>query len=380
MPILLRLSRLVLIAACVFGPRGALSQAIDRPPAPRGADPNDWEAYYNAGVELLDRDSRAAEANFVWASRLRPDRAEPYYGSWIAFWARDFDRFPDYLRDDDKVLRDPRVRHADSLRMIAFHRSPFVHEGLELFLFNKLPGNFYDDQITRAWIALGRAELPLALDLFGKSIQREPKKYGSLHFVRASAFVNTRHNDSAIVELRTLLAQLRDQDEKSVGSSYRSKELLEYAVGLLQMQTRNTAAAREAFGRSIVENAAFVPAHNMLGQLALTAKDTTTALAEYALAMEAEPADVEARIGHGKALILAHHPGAAATDFLKAANLEPYYAEPFYQLAVALEAAGNKPSAGDFYSKFYARAAQSDARRLEAQRKWQELTSGPPLR
>jgi predicted Zn-dependent protease len=352
------------------------SLAIDRPPAPRDADPNDWEAYYNVGIELLDRDSRGAEANFAWASHLRPDRAEPYYASWVAFWAREFDRFPDYLKNDEKVLRDPRVRHADSLRTISFHRSPFVHEGLELFLFNKLPGHFYEDQITHAWIALGRADLPPAIDLFGKSIQREPKKYGYLRFVRASAFVNTRHGDSAIVELKALLAQLREQDEKSVGTDYRSKELLEYAVGLLQLQARNPAAARESFGRSVAENAAFVPAHNALGQMALTAKDTATALAEYALAMEVEASDVEARIGHGKALMLAHHPTEAAADFLRAVNLEPYYAEPFYQLATALEAAGNKPSAGDFYSKFFARAPQSDTRRAEAQRKWQEFTGG----
>src|ERR1700709_957949 len=99
MSILSRLLRIVLAAGCAFAPRLAGSQGLDHPPVPRDADPNDWQVYYNAGAALLRRDSRGAEANFAWASRLRPDRAEPYFGSWVAFWAHEFDRFPDYLRD-----------------------------------------------------------------------------------------------------------------------------------------------------------------------------------------------------------------------------------------------------------------------------------------
>src|SRR5262245_63981256 len=65
------------------------AQNPKRPSVPRGADPNDWEAYYDLGIELLQNDRGGpAEAAFLWASRLRPDRAEPLYARWIAFWVR----------------------------------------------------------------------------------------------------------------------------------------------------------------------------------------------------------------------------------------------------------------------------------------------------
>src|SRR5262245_18902722 len=202
----------------------------ERPRVQRSADPNDWESYFDMGIELLQKDrGDQADAAFFWASRLRPDRAEPLFASWIAFWVRDrrnFDKFGDYLRDDERVLRDPQVQRADALRYAALRRNPFVHQGFIIYLYDRLPGQWKEDQLTAAWLALGRAQLPIALVRFGRIIAIDQTKYGYLRFVRASAFANSAQYDSAATQLSLLLTQLRGDDDKTLGSMYQSKELL----------------------------------------------------------------------------------------------------------------------------------------------------------
>jgi predicted Zn-dependent protease len=344
-----------------------------RPSLPRDKDANDWEAYYNLGVEQLGHSSDRAEAAFVWASRLRPDRPEPLYGQWLAIHMRDSRRFERYLQDDEKTLRDPEVVRADSLRAAAFRRNPFVHQGLIVLLWDRLPGQWPDNALTRAWLSLGRANLPDAAHEFGMLIRRNPEKYGYLHFVRAATLVSLHQFDSAATEISALLAQERAQDTKSLGNGYESKELLEYALGLLQLNLRNAAAAREAFGRATVENAGFAPAHALLGELAVAARDTTTALLEFGLAAETDPTDAVILIGYGKALRVAGRPADAAVQFRKAAVLEPYYAEPFLSLALALEEAGDSAGATDAYGQFLSKSTQSDSRRSAVEQRLQAL-------
>src|ERR1051325_3603975 len=109
-----------------------------RPALPRDKDPNDWEAYYDLGVQQLGHSADRAEAAFVWASHLRPDRPEPLYAQWLVFHMRDGQRFERYLQDDEKTLHDPGVVRADSLRAAAFRRNPFVHQGLIVLLWDRL--------------------------------------------------------------------------------------------------------------------------------------------------------------------------------------------------------------------------------------------------
>lgn len=348
----------------------ANAQQPERPRLPRGADPNDWEAYYDLGIERLQKDDGStADAAFYWASRLRPDRGDPLYGRWLAYWAGDIGKFRDYLRGEARVLRDPRVQKVDSLRGAALRRNPFIHQGMIIYLYNRLPGNWQQDQLTMGWIALGQAQLPLALERFGRLVKTDPQKYGYLRFIRAAAFVNVQRLDSATAELTSLLAQLRSEDDKAVGSSYQSKELLEFALGLLHLQVRRNAAAKEAFGRAVAENAGFAPAHMLLGRMAVAARDTANALLEAGLAVETEPADVEARIGYGDALMQARRPKDAAVQFLKATELEPFYADPQFLLATALEGAGDTAGAKEKFARFLELASRSDPRRVEAERK-----------
>ena len=368
---------LAVVVVCLSLP-GMLRSQNDQPPRnPKGVDPNDWEAYFDWGTQQMGRDISGAEAAIVWASRLRPDRAEPLFARYITFWARDPGLFEKYLNDDPKTLSDPRVIEAEALRARAFRRNPFVHEGMIVYLYQRLPGRIRDNPVTRAWFALGEGNLPAALDLFATLVSRDPKQYGYLRFIRASAFVNSRKPDSAAAEITALLAQLRAEDAKSLGSGYESKELLEYAMGLLELRRGRTKAAHDAFGRAVVENAAFAPAHAMLGEMALTAHDGATALLEYGLATETDSSDVELIVGHGRAYQLTNHPSDAVAQFKRAVALEPLYASPYVDLGSALQSAGDKIGAVDAYSKFLAHATQSDYRRPDIERRIQSLGAAP---
>src|SRR4029079_6972795 len=50
----------------------------------------------------------------------------------------------------------------------------------------------------------------------------------------------------------------------------------------------------------------------MLGTIAIAARDSATALAEYTLAVETEPGDPELRLGYGNAFMLAKRPKEGA--------------------------------------------------------------------
>lgn len=116
--------------------------APERPELPANADHNDWSAYYDKGVALLRSDPVGSEAAFYWASHIAPDRAEPLFARWVAFHNRDQRRFLAYLDDDRKTLADPDVRAADSLRLRAMIRNPFLHRGLEIALYDQMGGNW----------------------------------------------------------------------------------------------------------------------------------------------------------------------------------------------------------------------------------------------
>jgi tetratricopeptide (TPR) repeat protein len=362
----MRASRLALFALLLAFQGVRAQSSPEAPELPRGADRNDWNAYFDLGVRKLRKDTPAAQAAFAYASAVDPRRAEPLFASWIAYWAEDSRHFAKYLDGDEKVLADPEVKHVDSLRMLALRRNPFVHQGLTMLLYDLLPGRWPDDEFTRGWIAYGNGKLGIALELFGRAVDRDPAKFGYLRFERASAFVNTNQLDSAAAQLNALLAQLRAQDEKKVGSGYESKEMLEYAIGLLHRQAGRAAAAQLAFGRALVENPGFVPAHVMLGDIAAQRQDTAVSLLESAMAIEIDPADVMARLGYGRALLSANRPADAAVQFRKAVALGPLYGVAYLRLGTALEAAGDKPGSRGAYEASLKHMAHDDRLRPQA--------------
>lgn len=335
------------------------------PSIPRDADPLDWETWYDRGVTLLKFDGRAAERAFARAAQLRPDRAEPFVARWVAVHVSDPERFARYLDDDARTLRDPRVARADSVRDLAFRRNPFVHQGLTMVVFDALPGYWGHDDATRGWLALANADLFKAAHFFGEVLRRQPERNPWLRFVRASALLNAGKPDSAQAELTTLLAARRARDARLTVRSYESKALLEYAVGLIHLAARRDGAAREAFGRALEEDAAFAPAHAVLGTMPGPA---AAALHELTLATELAPDDPLYHRWHADALAQAGQGAEAIAALRRATALAPHWAEPHRRLAALLAAAGDAEGARAATAAWLERAPRGDPARATAGR------------
>ena len=155
----------VLVATALAAPRLA-AQEPERPVLTAGGDPKLWEPYFDQGVKLFSHGPVSAERNFYWASKLDPTRAEPLYARYAAILARSKETdIIGYFRHDAVTWRRPEIIAADSLRMLAFMRSPFVHRGLEALIFERFPGAYPDDLDTRAWIAYSNGDFQKAIEL-----------------------------------------------------------------------------------------------------------------------------------------------------------------------------------------------------------------------
>ncbi len=79
------MTRVLCALAFVAAATSMRAQEIRRPRLDAKADTNDWEAYYDFGVDNLQRfPSRAYDA-FYWAARLAPWSGDPLYAQWVAF-------------------------------------------------------------------------------------------------------------------------------------------------------------------------------------------------------------------------------------------------------------------------------------------------------
>jgi Tfp pilus assembly protein PilF len=348
--------RLALAALLLLGGSGAAAQApLPRPNLPRGADPRDWQSYFDYGVKVFTQEPSQAQAAFYWATRLAPERAEPLIGSWAAYWYRWDGRFEEYLNDHVRPSEVDEVARVDSLRLRAVARSPFASEDLILLAIDHLPGRWSEDAVTRGMLASANGDQRRGLALLALAAHREPRR-SELHRYRALIFASLGQLDSAAAETETLLAARRREDDRGVVHVYQSKAVEEYGLGMLYLALHRDAAAREALGRALTEDLSFAPAHAMMGIAASAAGDTATAFAELRQAVELAPADGVLRVQFGEALLNGHRAAEAAEQMERAVALEPDYAAAYLGLGRALDAAGNATAAARAYGEYLKRA------------------------
>ena len=337
------------------------------PPPPkldRGADGNDWEAYYDFGVDILRRNTSNADAAFYWANRLNPTRAEPLYARWVAFWMLDISEWPDYLYDSPAVVSRPEIIASDSLRLRAWERNPLVNQALLLYLFERISRR---DPVSQGWIAYANGFYPRALEEFGAAVTTYPE-YPWIHYDVALVYTQMGRYDSAAMQIESLLAALRSTEKKQVVHLYESKEMMEYALGLLYAARGRLADARQAQERALEENLAFAPAHAALAQLAGARGDTGTAVRELALAVELAPGDGAMRYWYGNALTQAQRPAEALEQLTLALKLEPYFADVQFSLAAAYAARSDSAKAVAEYAEYVKHAPRSASQRIDQAR------------
>ena len=350
----------------------------ERPQLPKGRDVNDWEAYFDLGVEVIQRRPTLALAAFYWAGRLDPERADPPFWEWIAFHCTDIARFQSYLQDDARVRKEPGVRHADSLRSRALLRNPLIPQGGLVAVYDKLPGGWGFDDLSRAWIAYGRTDFPKAAELFERAINRDPDEGRWLRFHRAATLVMANQLPAAQRELELLDESFARDEKKKTVPVYESRELLDYARGLIALTRNDVAEGRRQLEKALLENLAFAPAHVQLGALALRQRDTATALQELGLAAEVDSSDAPTRLQYGRALHWAHRSREAIVHLRAATVLEPYYADAYEALGEALEATGQTDDAIAAYRSAQTNASVKSASRAKASARLSALRPGNP--
>ena len=362
-----------LVAATAAAQTPQSNPSRERHQLPTVVDTNDWEPYYDIGVQQLTRNRFTAEAAFHWAARLDPTRAEPLFARWVAFYANDPQLFYKSLTGDKDVLRDPRIQDVNAMRARAIQRNPFVHQGLMIVAYSNV-FRFGDDALTKGWFHYARGELPQALERLGKAVDRDPVGNANVRFIRANAFVNTRQVDSALFELQKMLAHLRSLDTGKRVATYESKELVEFAIGLIHADRRNVGAAVEAFGRAVAENAGYAPAHLALGRIAIARNEQEKGLAELSLAVSLDSTDVAAKLEYANALYYARRQGEALEHVQAAIALEPWYAEGYLRLATIYDSMDDVPRARQAYTDFLARAPKKSAAGIrKAEQRLREL-------
>ena len=346
----------------------------DRPPLFEGADTNSWFAYYQAGLQNLRRRPDIADADFYWAARINPTVPEPLYASWVAFWKRQREqRFWDYLEGKRFVVEAKDVQAADSLRLMALRRNPLMYQGLWITLFDE-PGseiNMSLDPGIQGIVAYAHGDPRKAAERLGVAVKNKSNR--GLRYDRALALFQIMQYDSAANELRILLDDMRKRDEKKLVRAYESKQMFEYAIGVLMGMKGDTAAAREAYGRALTEDLAFAPAHLQLSYVADAVGDSATAIQELSQAVEIDSTDIAARYQLGAHLMMKGRTDEAKVHLKKAIELEPFYAPPYFVLAYILEFEENNAEAATNYAAFAERAPQADSRVAIARQKAAEL-------
>lgn len=359
------LSTALLTGALVVGaPTAGAQRGPSRPRLTAEADTNDWEAYFDYGVRELRRRRDLADAAFYWSSKLNPERAEPLFARWVAFWLRDFKRWTEYLNGHDDVRSAPDVVAADSLPVAAMMRNPFVHQGLAIILYDELPGRWREDNLTAGYIAYAQPNFPRALEYLGRALRGDRKSRSWIRTTRAQCFVVLQQYDSAAAELAALRAELTAVDQRSIGAGYQSKEMLGYATALVHLARGDRAAARGALKESLSENFAFYPAHDLLGQLALSERDTASAVRAHEQAALLAPNDPVIQYRYGTALLAASRADDATVPLRQAIEVSPWYAAPRFVLATALEKVGERGEARATFEDYVAMAPRSDSARI----------------
>ena len=341
--------------------------AFRRPPLAPSADTNSWLAYYNYGVAQLRKHPDAAEAGFVWAARIDPSRAEPLLGRWVDWWYRNMGLFRDYLDGKPKGLGSPIVAQVESLNIRAHQRNPFAPPVLALVLYEKMSGwDYWYDDFSQGLRDYSAGRYDAAAHDFELFLDRNPANEWVREYT-ALADIAARHYDIAANQIIVLLADVNQQQASRTIRLYLSKEFLYYGLGALRLMLRDSAAARDDFGRALTENLAFYPAHAQLGDMALARGDTAAAVTEYSQALELGADDGMLHYRYARLLGDIGRLPEAEAELRRAIALEPYFAPSYLGLALVLDTRSDTAAAVDQYRQYLARTYRDDPRIVMAQ-------------
>jgi tetratricopeptide (TPR) repeat protein len=398
-----RIAAVALLVAFVVAPVGAQTAGAHpkRPELPFTRDTNDAHAYNELGQLKLSLEPRVAADAFYWAARLGPHAASAFYGQHTALLLADPASLRHYVDRDRKKPPSAEMLRIDSLRDRALLLDPFLYRKYEQLVLRRYfsevaarrsPAAYRSERTvaavvafnrwvatadpgTQGWAAYCEGRFADALQSYAAALKKGKE---TVHFrtERGGIFYLTGQFDSALVELRLALDELRKKDSEKLVRLYTSKALLEHSVAKIHEQLGDPASAREAYGRALEEDLAFYPAHVNLGVLALQEGDTATGLNELDLAVQIKGDEPMLRVFYGYLLSRVKRYPEAEVQLAKAIELEPFYARPYQFLGLLYEAQRKRSEAIRQYEAYLARAAQNDAPRQEIAQRLEALRLG----
>lgn len=344
--------RILLAASLLAVSTLGAQQAPRRPKLDKDADPNDWRSYYVAGVKGLQVNPAKSAELFWWASRLSPGSAEPMHMRWVAL----------SLANPRLLEETPRAGSAeerlsfqiDSVLYDAFGIDPFTPRQFSRLVYDAIPGVWGNDMFTKGFLAYTEGRYDLATSYLRKATGGRSAR--SARYYRALSFHAQQRFDSAAAELEALAAMARAENQRGLRVVYDTPAIYEYGVGIARLRLKDFDAARAALLRSLEEDVSFAAAHQALAWVAQQKGDTAEMLRELQLAVELRPTSGFVHDAYGTALRAAGRLDEAVAQYEQAIALEPYWAAPYYNVALVLEQLGRKPDAAKRYAEFAARA------------------------
>lgn len=338
--------------AALAAPLAALSaQHMQRPRLTADADTLDPRSYWSYSNRDDVSWQRTHEARY-WAWRLAPDDIDYLYGVYIAMWYRQTPQWRVQFREGvPSVTRSRPARALDSMLPEIYLREPFPYldgpcvwpPGIE---------EFYERNPTLvAVVFFDNNCLEQAADFYGRAIQRAPDQLW-LRLDRARSMIFRRQYRAGVSELRVILDSLRARDEQYFSRVYQSKAFFEYMVGVALLRASDLNGARAAFGQALTEDLAYWPAHARLGDVAAAQGNLGEAASEYDLAVGLRSDDGALRFKFGVVLLRADRLDDAEAQLRAAIRLEPYWMEPYGQLAVCLDRQNRQADAIAAYREY----------------------------
>lgn len=380
-------------AAGAAGAQGT-AKLPPRPKLPAGADTNNAGAYQQLGNAMLDRDPATAARAFYWATRIDPGNAEALYGRRVAELLARGEQLPDWWGGRLRGRTAEQFAAIDSLGDRALALNPLVgrhHDGrliravYKASVFGSMRrGGYAQTDIeqargeieyamekelsragprVRAMLAMSRGDAQAARSYYEDALKEAKKEdRPELHAAIARAWVSSGDVDQAIAAFERAIAESEKQASAKTVRWYEPKARLAHSIGLLHERAGRDAPAREAYGRALVEDLSYAEAHTRLGMLALSERDTATAVRELQQAVELRGDDAMLRLQLAVVLVAAGRAGDAPTHLEKAIALEPWFAAPYFAIARLYEAYEMKDQAVKSYADFVARVPASDPR------------------
>jgi tetratricopeptide (TPR) repeat protein len=262
-----------------------------------------------------------------------------------------------------RALRENERHVIDSLHRVAHQLDPFLDRRYD-HLFGRpyamlICGNVLAVK-TEGMCLMQKGQYVRALKSFANALTAHPRDI-ELHYLRAQLFYRVAQFDSAAAQLRILSDSMERRQTKRIGA-YIPRATIFYAQGRAYAEAGDLAASREAYERALVEDLAFYMASVRLAGLALATRDTAAAMRHFEHAVTVQPADAALRFYYGVVLSSRDQRSEAAEQYMRAIDINPYYAPPYLHLGQLLERS-DLENAITAYHMYLARVAQGDSTR-----------------